>query len=299
VYGVPPNLPAGFIHAHHLAVAQLKNQIVVGRLQFLSQPRVRPDDGRAFDRQFKRAAQHPRGFAIRHTQAVFHLGRQTNGVRPNLNRGRAQRIRGLFRMTPLHSALAALTMPHVHIELGDHRGNGTRNIHLILHLHRVFDDAPSAIRTTRRQGRFFHMIHMVRRPAVGGTVACLLPWLLGPRLRRARGKGRGLALARPFGLVQLALQFREAFFLPLNGGGLLSMGCFQFSDACRLLSHHSFQLPDQSRLFVQRCILLSNALGLLPNDSIGLGQAQADRFRYHHYAEYANSVAKSIPFKSD
>lgn len=241
---VTTDLPAGFIHPHHLAVAQLKNQIIVGRLQLLSQPRVRPDDGRAFDRQLKRAAQHTRGFAIRHAQAVFHLGRQTNGVRPNLNRGRAQRIRGLFCMTPLHSALAALTMPHMHIELGDYRGNGTRNIHLILHFHRVFDDATPTVRTTRRQGRFFHMIHMIRRLAMGGAVACLLPRWLGPRLRSACGKGRGLALARPFGLVQLALQFRHTRLQPLEGHRLLGQGRLQLGYPGGLLLNEAFSFDS-------------------------------------------------------
>jgi hypothetical protein len=131
---------------------------------------------------------HGGDLAERDGELFVETDRQRNRVRPELDRRRAERIRGLHRMPALHAPIASLALPHVDIKAPDDRGDW-RQILLILVRDVGLAYRPAAAGTGRRH----------RQSCVSCTTAGTGRWPRRPyALPGLRPGRRGRRFGAPF-----------------------------------------------------------------------------------------------------
>ena len=205
---LPVDLPTRLIGCHDRTAADGGTQGRVGRPRLAGRPMQRLGDGAWGQGEPEALAQQRRTPGVREAELLVEQHEQGHGLWPQLHGGRAQRVRGLPLMAPLHASPTRHTLAQLDGE-PPHDGTHDRQFFLILPGDPRVAHCAAALRTGRRQRGRPGLIHPRRDSAMG------MPPMPTPsppsgtprgRGRRAFGERRRLAFRRPARQVELALQ---------------------------------------------------------------------------------------------
>jgi hypothetical protein len=148
--------------------------------------------------QAKPFAQQRRNLAVRQSELFVQQHDQRDGVRPQMRARRAERIRGLQGVAPLHASTTAAAPAHMHIEATYLRPHD-RQIFLNLCGDARFDQSTAAVGTLIGQRDVKALVDHGGRPSMSMSAVPVTRSTARPtrtRRRRPFREGRGLTLAR-------------------------------------------------------------------------------------------------------
>ncbi len=159
------DFPAGFIGRDDGAAADLGAQRRVRGVGLARRPMDRVDQPAARDGEPETVAEPLDDLAEGEAELFVQDHGERHGLRAELHRGGAERVRRLQRVAPLHAPMAVPALANRHAEFM-HHGTLHRQIFLVLGHHAASGDRPAAVRAGGRQGRFMHHVNPRWRAAV-------------------------------------------------------------------------------------------------------------------------------------
>jgi len=208
--GMAADLPPGFIRRDDGTPAHGGAERLVGRLRLARRTLHRVDQPAAGHGEAEAIAEQVRDPAKGESALFVEDDGQRHGVRSELHRRRAERVRGLQRMTALHPPVTLPALADRHAKLV-HDGPLHGQIFLVLRNDAAVTHRPAAVGTLRRERRLMRHIDPGRRWTMG--LAAIRGARLASRplriLLRQAARKRGRLPIRP------AARHVEFFFQPL------------------------------------------------------------------------------------
>ncbi len=201
------DFPAGFIGGHDRTAANPLAQRGIGRARLPGGSVHRVHQSTARDRQTVLLLEQRGDLPEREPELLIEDDGERDRLRAELRARRAQRVRGLQRMAPLHPALAHATLADLDAKRPDDDARH-RQCFLILHRHARLADRPTTVRTVVGQRRVVGLIDPARSAAT--SLASVLGASFATRpagMRRDPFRERSrVPMRRAPSLVQLPLQ---------------------------------------------------------------------------------------------